>query len=128
MDSGLVLLTAAGAHLYDARCTNTLSRHWQKHRLLDEGIDQRALASTSDSQEPHIDRLQWGFFNQGKKPVSASIPKYTLSMKSSTPEENAKKPSTSPGQLAVPFLYPNKGEYYSLFITQTWTGKRTELE
>lgn len=128
VDFGLILLTTARTHLYDAWCANTFSRHWQKHRLLDEGIDQRALASSGDSQEPHIDRLQWGFFNQGKKPVSASIPKYTLSMKQSTAEQNAKKPSSSPEPLAVPFLCLNKGEYYSLFTTQTWAGEQKELD
>lgn len=109
VDSGLVLLTAARAHLYDARCANTLSRHWQKHRLLDEGIDQRALASSSDPQEPHVDRLQWGFFNQGKKSVSTTIPKDTLSMKPSTPEENAKNQAPVLGNFCTLLLSKQGG-------------------
>ena len=87
VDLGLIQLTAARAHLNNTRRTYTFSRHWQKHGLLNDSIDQGALPSPSASKQSNVDGVQRWLFNQGKKPVSRSVLKCSLSGASKHHEE-----------------------------------------
>lgn len=50
VDFGLILLTAARAHLHDTGRAYTFSRHREEHGLPNDGIDQGALPGPSASE------------------------------------------------------------------------------